>query len=113
MLIVSVKVLGTELKSPKTTQAISSGFGYPPELVDKTLLLKTLTCCSWLAQPAFLQHPGPPAQEWHCPRYAGPSYIDYQSRKGTTGLSTGQFGGGIFSGKGPSSKMTIACVELA
>lgn len=23
---------------------------------------------SWLAQPAFLCHSGPPAYEWHCPQ---------------------------------------------
>ena len=32
---------------------------------------------SWLAQPAFLQNPGPPAQGWLHPQWAGPSPTDH------------------------------------
>lgn len=39
---------------PKTKQAVSIVVGYPLELFDKTLLLKTLAYSSWLVQPAFL-----------------------------------------------------------
>lgn len=31
-----------------------------------------LACFSWLAQPAFLQSPGPQAQEWLHPQWVGP-----------------------------------------
>ena len=31
-----------------------------------------LACFPWLAQSAFLQNPGPPAQEGHHPQWAGP-----------------------------------------
>jgi len=33
-----------------------------------------LACFPWLTQPAFLQNPGPPAQGWHHPQWAGPSH---------------------------------------
>ena len=45
-------------------------------------------CFSWLAQPAFLQHPWLPVQGWHCPPWGGPSHISHQSRKCATGLPT-------------------------
>ena len=32
---------------------------------------------SWLAQLAFLHHPGPPAQGWHHPQCAGPFHINH------------------------------------
>jgi hypothetical protein len=36
-----------------------------------------LDCFPWLAQPAFLQNPEPPAQGWHHPQWAGPSLLDH------------------------------------
>jgi hypothetical protein len=35
----------------------------------------------WLAQLAFLENPGQPAQGWHQPQWAGPSLINHSWRK--------------------------------
>jgi hypothetical protein len=43
-------------------------------------------CSSGLAQPAFSQNLGPPAQGWPRPQWAGPSHINHQLRKYPTGL---------------------------
>jgi hypothetical protein len=34
-------------------------------------------CSTWLPQPVFLYNPGPPAQGWHRPQWAGPSHINH------------------------------------
>lgn len=51
-----------------------------------------------LTQFAFLYTPGPPAQGLHCPEWAGPSQISYQSRKCLSGLAYSSIwsGGGHF-----------------
>lgn len=46
---------------------------------------------------------------WDCPKSAGPSHINQQSGKSTTGLS----GGGILSTEVPNSKTITAHVKLA
>jgi hypothetical protein len=38
-----------------------------------------LACSSWLAQLAFLYHPGPPAQEWQLPQWGGSSHINQEN----------------------------------
>ena len=37
----------------------------------------SLACSSCFASPAFLENPGPPAQGWHYPQWAGPSPINH------------------------------------
>lgn len=44
-----------------------------------------LTCFLWLHQPAFLEHPGPSAQWWHCPPRAPPSLISQVYQRHATG----------------------------
>jgi hypothetical protein len=50
-----------------------------------------LICSTWRAQPTFLKNPGPPAQEWHHPRWARPSTINHRLRKCHTGFFSAQF----------------------
>jgi len=71
-----------------------------------------LHCSSWPAQPAFLQNPGPPAQGWPHPQWAGSS-LNHTLGKCRPGWLTAWSLGGIFSTEVPSSYITIACVKLA
>lgn len=74
----------------------------------------TLAWCSWLAEPAFLQHPRLSSQfrvalsivTWRNP------HKNHQLRKHTTGLPTGQSGRNIFSIEVCSSQMTKVYVKL-
>jgi hypothetical protein len=36
-----------------------------------------LACSSWIAQVAFIQNPGPSAQEWHHPQWTESTLIYY------------------------------------
>lgn len=73
--------------------------GAEAEAIEECCLL---ACSSWLAQLSFLQNPGPLAQGWYLPQWAGPSHwpvyclIDW----------------GIFWVEAPSSPVTLACVNL-
>lgn len=40
-----------------------------------------------VVQPALVKDPGPTAHEWHGPEWPGPSHINHQSGKYTSGLS--------------------------
>jgi hypothetical protein len=67
-----------------------------------------LVCSSWLAHPAFLQNPGPPAQEKLHPQWAGlPTLIANEENS----LQADQSFGAIFSNV-PSCQMTLTCVKL-
>jgi hypothetical protein len=55
-----------------------------------------LACPSWLAQPAFLQNLGPPAQGWSHPQWAKPSPHHHWLRKCPTDLPTAESCGSIF-----------------
>ena len=37
-----------------------------------------LACTPWLAEFAFIYHPGPLVQGWHCPSWGGTSHIHHQ-----------------------------------
>ena len=50
-----------------------------------------LACSPWLA---VLYNPGPYAQGWHCSQWAGPTYIDQQSRTSPPHIPMGQSDGG-------------------
>lgn len=72
---------------------------------------KKATCSPYIAQSASC------SAEDHQPRGGtthsepGPAHIDHQSRKRSSVLLTSQLGGGIFSIKFPSFKMTLDCVK--
>lgn len=61
----------------------------------------------WLAQ-IVVYNPGIDAQGWYHLQWAGPSRINYQSRKCTKGQSDGN----TLSVDFPFSKMTLACVYV-
>lgn len=64
--------------------------------------------------PDFLYNPEPLALRWYRPQWAGPSYVNNQSRECPADLSTfGQYNGGISSVGIPSSWVTLACAKLA
>lgn len=67
-----------------------------------------LACPSGFVQPAFIQNPGPTSPECHHPQWTRSFHINHQRRYWTKGPPTGR----AFSLKGPSSKMTLTCVEL-
>ena len=67
---------------------------------------------NWLAQFVFSYTPEPHVQGCHFLQWAGPSYINLQSRKCPTHLPPGQSCGSIFF-KIPSSQMILPWVKLA
>lgn len=64
-----------------------------------------LACSPWLARPACVYTPGPPA-------WAGSSHVSHQSRECPTGCPPGQSGGGHSSDEGPSSQVALLYVKL-
>lgn len=50
-------------------------FGFQVTVLHHGMPSGRSTVC-WLAQLAFLNTPGPLPQEWHCPQWTGPSYIN-------------------------------------
>lgn len=53
----------------------------------------------------FSLHSGPPAWEWHCPQWAGPSHSSCP-----VGLPTGQSGGDFFFNWDSLLSITLTCV---
>lgn len=47
-----------------------------------------LACSLWCVQLSFLYSPGPHTQEWHCPRWSGPSHINQHLRKYAIDIQT-------------------------
>lgn len=64
------------------------------------------------AQPAFLSNPRPLVPQQCFSQWAGPFNIGNQSRKCSTGLSTGQSDGAMFPIEAPPSQMTVAPGKL-
>lgn len=78
--------------------------GADPEVMEE--------CCLLAFSDCLLITSGPPVQEQYCTLWAGPSHINHQSRKWTTGLSINQSNGDAFLIEVPFSKVTLACIKL-
>lgn len=62
-------------RSLREVRAVTKGRNMEEELMQKPWRCDAY----WFSQPAFLQHPGPPSQEWYHLQWTGPSHIHHQT----------------------------------